>query len=75
MDKQIDFKKTIYELCKEYPWVVDIMKQLGFESIVNPVMIASVGRIMTIPKGAVIKGIELQKIKDSFQISGFTVTE
>ena len=75
MDKQIDFKKTIYELCKEYPGVVDIMKQLGFESITNTAMISSVGRIMTIPKGAVMKGVDLLKIKDCFLENGFTVIE
>ena len=75
MEKHIDFKKTIYELCKDYPEVVEIMKQLGFESIANPAMISSVGRIMTIPKGAVMKGIDLSKIKDCFLENGFTVID
>lgn len=71
--KTIDFAKTVYELCKEDPQVIEIMKQLGFEQITNAASLNTVGRFMTIPKGAVMKNIELEKIKDEFVKRGYQV--
>ena len=39
--------------------VIDIMANLGFDEIKKPAMLNSVGRIMTIPKGAKAKGISI----------------
>ena len=50
--KYIDLNKSVYDLVKEYPELVDIMDELGFSEIKKPVMLNSVGRFMTIPKGA-----------------------
>ena len=52
MEKKLDLSKSVYDLVTEYPEVVDIMKELGFSEITNKVMLNSVGKIMTIPKGA-----------------------
>ena len=35
------------------------MAQLGFSEIVNPMVRNSAGRLMTIPKGASMKGIDM----------------
>ncbi|HHW48595.1 MAG TPA: DUF1858 domain-containing protein [Clostridiaceae bacterium] len=75
MTKAIDFSKTVYELCKEDPQVIEIMKELGFEQITNPVTLNTVGRFMTIPKGAAMKNIELGKIKDEFSKRGYSIKE
>jgi hypothetical protein len=75
MNRVIDFSKSVRELCLEYPEVVDIMRELGFESITNPVMLNTAGRFMTIPKGAVMKGIELGRIKEAFMSRGFEIKE
>ena len=50
MEKKLDLSKSVYDLVKEYPEVIDIMKDLGFSEITNKVMLNSVGKIMTIPK-------------------------
>ena len=55
MEKKLDLSKSVYDLVKEYPEVADIMKELGFSEITNKVMLNSVGKIMTIPKGAKMK--------------------
>lgn len=75
MDKVIDLSKTVYDLCKENPEVVDVMRELGFESITNPAMLNTAGRFMTIPKGAVMKGIDLEKIKGEFVKRGYDIKE
>lgn len=75
MLKTIDFSKTVYELCKEDPQVIEIMKELGFDQITNTASLNTVGRFMTIPKGAVMKGIELEKIKGEFTRRGYSIKE
>lgn len=75
MGKAIDLSRTVYELSREIPDLVDIMKELGFESIVSPGMLTTAGRIMTIPKGAAMKGISMDKIKDAFAGKGYQVIE
>lgn len=73
MSKTIDFTKTVYEISKEIPEVIEIMKELGFDQITDSAMLKTVGRFMTIPKGAVMKGIELEKIKGEFTKRGYSV--
>ncbi|NMA01652.1 MAG: DUF1858 domain-containing protein [Clostridia bacterium] len=75
MDKKIDLSKSVYELCTEYPQIIDIMKELGFESITNPGMLNTAGRFMTIPKGAKMKNINMEQIKERFQREGFEIKE
>jgi len=73
--KTIDFTKTVYELCKEDPQVIEIMKDLGFDQITNTAALNTVGRFMTIPKGAAMKNIELEKIKEAFSKKGYSIRE
>jgi len=73
--KKLDLSKTVYELVDEYPELIEIMNGLGFSSIVNPTMLRTVGRVMTIPKGAVMKGLDLETIKAEFEKHGFSVID
>lgn len=73
MSKQIDLDRSVYDLAKEYPELVDIMDGLGFSEIRKPAMLNSVGKLMTITKGAKMKGIPLDKIVTVFWEHGFTV--
>ena len=74
MEKKLDLSKSVYDLVTEYPEVVDIMKELGFSEITNKVMLNSVGKIMTIPKGAKMKGVSMVDIVGAFMKAGFTLT-
>ena len=74
MEKKLDLSKSVYDLVKEYPEVTDIMKELGFSEITNKVMLNSVGKIMTIPKGAKMKGVSMVDIVGAFMKAGFTLT-
>ena len=71
MVKIIDFSKNVYELCKENPEVIEIMKDLGFENIASPGMLSTAGRFMTIPKGAEMKRISMDKVKEVFKSKGY----
>ena len=74
MEKKLDLSKSVYDLVTEYPEVLDIMKELGFSEITNKVMLNSVGKIMTIPKGAKMKGVSMIDIVGAFMKAGFTLT-
>lgn len=73
--KIIDLNKSVYELCREYPELPGILHDIGFVDIVKPGMLASVGRFMTLKKGAVMKKINLDDIKDALSTNGYDVTD
>ena len=70
--KLIDINKNIYELCKEYPEIKDILSDLGLEAIKNPIMFNTVAKITTIDKASKIKNIDMKNIIKKFEENGFT---
>jgi uncharacterized protein len=75
MTKTIDLAKTVYELTEQYPELSGIMKEIGFLGIANPVMLNTMGRIMTIPKGCEKMGIDLSDVKKTLRDKGFEIKE
>lgn len=73
--KVLDLSKSIHALAAEYPEIITIMSGLGFSDIVKPGMLNTVGRFMTIPKGAKMKGIDLELIKKKFIEEGYELTK
>jgi len=73
--KEIKLSDSVYEICKKYPEVKEILSSLGFEHIIDPAMLNTVGRMMTIPKGSRMKNIEMEKIKEMFGDKGFAFIE
>lgn len=73
MNKTLDLSKTVYELCTNDPSITEIMRDLGFDQLSNPVMLATAGKVMTIPKGARIRKIDLSFIINTFEQAGYTV--
>ncbi len=71
MAKKLDLNKTVYELTKEYPELINIMAELGFTEITKKAMLHSVGKMMTIPRGAKIKNIPMTDIVTSLMEQGF----
>lgn len=62
-------------MVKQYPEIKEIMKDLGFKDITNPVMLNTVGKVMTIKKGAQMKGIDIDKIKETFKLHNFILED
>lgn len=75
MEKIIDLRKSVYELCKDNPEIMDIMRELGFDNITTPGMLNTAGRFMTIPKGAKMKRIGLEHVIGVFRDKGYAVTQ
>ena len=73
--KRIDLCRSVYALCTEYPELLEMMRDLGFKDIVTPGMLSTAGRIMTIPKGAAMKKIDLNVIIERLKSEGFDVIQ
>jgi hypothetical protein len=73
--KVVDFTKTVYELCSIDPEIKNILSKAGFSDITKPGMIQTAGRFMTIPKGAAVKKINMELIKQTFIEHGYTIKE
>lgn len=73
MKKKIDLRKTLFEICAQYPEVTDILYQLGFTEITKQSLLNSAGRVVTVPNNADVKGIDLDIIVKTLQNAGFEV--
>ncbi len=73
MGKKLDIKKSVFDLVQEYPELKGIMADAGFNEIIKKTMLYSAGKIMTIPKGAKIKGIPIKKVLDRLKAEGFEI--
>jgi hypothetical protein len=74
-EKVIDLNKTVYEICSKYPEAAEILSGIGFTDITKPGMLKTAGRFMTIPKGAVMKKISLDTVKQAFADKGYEILE
>lgn len=73
MTKILDLNQSVYELCNQYPEIISIMVEIGFENVIKPSVLQTVGRVMTLPKGCRMKGISLDTVKEAFQHNGFKI--
>ena len=71
MAKKLDLNKTVFELTQEYPELIQIMAGLGFTEITKAPMLHSVGKVMTIPKGAKMKHISMMDVATTLMGHGF----
>lgn len=75
MSKKIDLSKSVYELVREYPELAGVMAGMGFTEITKKLVLNSVGRMTTIPKGAKMKGFDLENILKTLRENGFEVEQ
>lgn len=71
--KTLDINKPVRDLVQEYPELKDILASLGFAQITSPAMLDTVGRMMTIERGAALKGIPLTDILQALENNGFDI--
>lgn len=73
--KKIDINKTVYELTKEYPELVDILFELGFIGVKNPVVRNTLGRATTLKEGIKKQKKSLDEVVKVLKEKGFEVLE
>ena len=71
--KKINLDLPVANLVEEYPELKNILKDLGFTEIVNPIALSTVGKVVTLKKGSLIKNIDLGKIVKKLEDEGFEV--
>ena len=71
--KQLDLSKSVYELCKDNPELPNLLSEIGFQDITKPGMLSTMGRFMTIPKGSIMKKIDINVIKQSLEEHGYHI--
>lgn len=69
--KNISINEPVASLVEKYPDLKSILKDIGFSEITNPLALSSVGKFISIKKGAGIKNIDLTLIRDKLQDAGF----
>ncbi len=72
---QLDINAKLYDLATLHPEIVELMDDLGFHEIKMPGMLATAGRMATIPMGAKMKHIEWNEIVAKFAEAGFEFAE
>jgi len=73
MDNVIDLSIPVAEVIEKQPEVLDVLVELGFTPLANPVMRNTVGRVVSIKKGAGMNVIDLNKIKRTLELNGYEV--
>ena len=73
--KEIDLKKTVYELTETYSELIKILKELGFIGVVNLVVRKTLGRMTTITRGCKKQGKNLIEVMKVLEEKGFKVKE
>lgn len=73
--KEIDLKKTVYELTETYPELIKILKELGFIGVVNLVVRKTLRRMTTITRGCKKQGKNLIEVIKVLEEKGFKVKE
>ena len=71
--KQLDLKKSVYDLTEQYPELTAVLKELGFVGLANPVLRNTLGRVTTLPQGAEKQGKDLEDVVKELESRGFTV--
>jgi hypothetical protein len=69
----INASTSIFDLVSAHPQIGEIMVELGFKDIIKQGMLQTMGRVMTLEKGAQVKKIEWNRIVDHFIAKGFII--
>ena len=73
--KNINLDEPVANLIEKFPNLKNILKDLGFTEITNPLALSTVGKMVSIKKGAKIKNIDLDLIKEKLREEGFNLVD
>lgn len=71
--KEIDLTKSVYELTEEFPELIEVLKELGFVGLANPLLRRTLGRKTTLPDGCKKQGKDLSEVINFLKKKGFSV--
>ena len=68
----IDLQQTVYDIIKTYPEFKLVLLEAGFTKLTDAVMLNTMGKIMTLEKGMMIRGVnitDLESVANKFQFT------
>lgn len=71
--KKISLDKSIYELTEVYPGLIEILKEMGFLGVINPLVRKTLGRKTTLLEGCKKQGKDLEEVIQKLKGKGFEV--
>ena len=69
----IDLSIPIAEVVEQHPEVLELLVDLGFTPLANPLMRQTLGRTVSIKQGAKMKGMDLKRIIDTLEWNGYDI--
>ncbi|AXQ78743.1 DUF1858 domain-containing protein [Streptococcus chenjunshii] len=73
MNNTIDLRKPVAETIQEHPEVKDILIDLGFKPLANPLMLKTLGKATSLKNGSKLTKIPLDQIKKTLEFNGYDV--
>ncbi len=70
---KLNIHDSVHTLCTAHPDLIPLLQSMGFHDIAKPGMLNTVGRFMTLDKGARMKNIPLEKIRETLREHGFNL--
>ncbi|NLN50017.1 MAG: DUF1858 domain-containing protein [Acholeplasmataceae bacterium] len=69
----INLNEKVYNLVKDNEKLKDLLSKLGFKEIVKPLMLKTVGKVMTLKAGASMRKIDLLDLIETLEEKGYKV--
>lgn len=69
----IDLSIPVAQVVDQHPEVLDLLVELGFIPLANPVLRQTVGRTVSLVQGAKMKGLDIQEIQRVLEYNGYEV--
>lgn len=71
----INLDTPVHDLVAQQPTIVDVMVAMGLDGVTDPKLLNTVGRFMTLRKGAKMKHIAIGDLVQQLQVAGFEVQD
>ncbi len=71
--KVINLHSSLFDITEQYPELIPVLVKQGFQGVANEQMRTTHARVMTIPKGCEMLGIDLNAVVKALEALGFTV--
>ncbi len=73
--KKINPNTSIYELTKEFPELIEILKDMGFIGVINPIIRKTMGRKTTLLEGIKKQGKDSEEVFNKLRDKDFEILD
>lgn len=69
----IDIHQTVYDIISAHPEFKEVLIEAGFTKIIDSSVLNTMGKIMTLEKGLIFRGIRIQDLESISNRFDFTI--